>query len=156
MEADVTVRPATRADIPELVRLREVLADRMAEDAGAPADDDWQEPYAKSLHERLGDPDVAVLVIDGDDGLAACGIGFIFQRFPGPGRWDGRFGYILGMATDPRHRRQGHGRAIMDALMSWYRDNDITRVDLHATSDGEPLYRSMGFTQPYPALTWLA
>ncbi|WP_157249459.1 GNAT family N-acetyltransferase [Nonomuraea typhae] len=154
----MTVRAATRADIPELVRLREVLADRMAEDAGHPADDNWQEPYATSLNERLGDPDVAVLVIDGDtDGtLAACGIGFVFQRFPGPGRWDGRFGYILGMATDPGHRRRGHGRAIMNALMAWYRDNDVTRVDLHATADGEPLYRSLGFTQPYPAMTWFA
>lgn len=149
------VRAATPADIPELVRLREVLATAMADGSGRPPADGWQEAYAGSLAERLADQDVAVLVVDGPGGtLAACGIGFIFHRFPGPGLPDGRFGYILGMATDPRHRRKGYGRAVMDALMAWYRDNGVARVDLHATSDGEPLYRSFGFTQPYPALTW--
>lgn len=153
------VRPATAADIPELVRLRAVLADRMAEDGphGSAPDDGWQEAYARNLTVRLGTPDVAVFVVDAPGGgLAACGIGFVFERFPGPLLPDGRFGYILGMTTDPAHRRKGHGRAVLDALMAWYRDNGVRRVDLHATSDGEPLYRSFGFGDRYPGLSWSA
>ncbi|MGW2190856.1 GNAT family N-acetyltransferase, partial [Streptosporangium sp. NPDC001682] len=90
-----------------------------------------------------------------DVGLAACGIGLIFDRFPGPSLPDGRYGYIQGMTTDPRHRRRGHGRAIMGALLEWYRDSGIRRVDLHATSDAESLYRRLGFVDDgYPSLTW--
>ncbi|MFI6325283.1 GNAT family N-acetyltransferase [Nonomuraea sp. NPDC050556] len=152
----MSIRNATIADIPELVRLREILAARMAADTHPP-EDGWQDAYATELTARLGDDDVAVLVIDAPDGtLAACGIGFVFHRFPGPGLPDGRFGYILGMTTAPPHRRRGYGRAILDALMSWYAARGVTRVDLHATSDGEPLYRSYGFTSRYPGLTWTA
>ncbi|MEV5411569.1 GNAT family N-acetyltransferase [Thermopolyspora sp. NPDC052614] len=152
------VRTATIDDIPELVRLREVLAARMSADAnGYPAVAGWQDSYARSLRERLGAPDVAVFVIDRPEGggLAACGMGFIYERFPGPVLLDGRFGYVLGMATDPEFRRRGYGRAIMEALLGWYRDNGVRRVDLHATSDGEPLYREYGFTARYPGLTWV-
>ena len=105
----VRVRAATVADIPELVRLREILGERMSADPGGyPAHDGWQEAYARSLRERLGDRDVAILVIDrpDGDGLAACGMGFIYERFPGPVLPDGRFGYVLGMTTDPAYRRR--------------------------------------------------
>ncbi|GAA2861028.1 GNAT family N-acetyltransferase [Streptosporangium fragile] len=152
----MSVRGATPEDIPELVRLREILADRMARDGGAPVSGGWQEAYADSLALRLDDPDTAVYVVDAPgDGLAACGIGLIFQRFPGPALPDGRHGYVQGMTTDPRHRRRGHSRAILLALLGWYRDRGIGKVDLHATSDGEPLYRALGFVEDgYPPLTW--
>ncbi|MEU0569433.1 hypothetical protein ABZ297_29215 [Nonomuraea sp. NPDC005983] len=29
-----------------------------------------------------------------------------------------------------------------------------TAADLHATSDGEPLYHAFGFTTHYPGLSW--
>ncbi|GAA4202467.1 GNAT family N-acetyltransferase [Streptosporangium oxazolinicum] len=152
----MSVREAIPEDIPELVRLREVLADRMAQDGSYPIDEAWQGAYAESLEERLGSSDTAVYVVDAPGaGLAACGIGLIFQRFPGPSLPDGRYGYVQGMTTDPRHRRRGHGRAIMGALLEWYRGSGVHRVDLHATSDAEPLYREFGFVDDgYPSLTW--
>ncbi|MFF5206734.1 GNAT family N-acetyltransferase [Streptosporangium sp. NPDC000396] len=152
----MTVRDATCADIPELIRLREILADRMAQDGTYPVDAQWQEAYADDLRERLGSDDMAVRVVDAPEGgLAACGVGLIFERLPGPGLPDGRYGYIQGMTTDPGHRRRGHSRAIMVALMEWYREREVRRVDLHATSDGEPLYREFGFVEDgYPSLTW--
>ncbi|WP_433245244.1 GNAT family N-acetyltransferase [Streptosporangium sp. CA-135522] len=155
----MSVRTATADDIPELVRLREILADRMAQDGSYPIESDWRQAYADSLKERLGSDDTAVYVVDAPEGgLAACGMGLIFERFPGPSLANGRCGYIQGMTTDPGHRRRGHSRAIMARLMEWYRDMEVRRVDLHATSDGEPLYREFGFVDDgrlYPALTWL-
>jgi GNAT superfamily N-acetyltransferase len=152
----MSVRGATPQDIPELVRLREILADRMAQDGSYPIENEWQEAYAESLKDRLGSLDTAVYVVDAPgDGLAACGIGLIFERFPGPSLPDGRYGHIQGMTTDHRHRRRGYSRAIMATLLQWYRDSGIRRVDLHATSDGEPLYREFGFVDDgYPSLTW--
>jgi GNAT superfamily N-acetyltransferase len=152
----MSVRDATLDDIPELVRLRQILADRMALDGSLPIEEDWRPAYAESLAERLGSADTAVYVVDAPGKrLAACGIGLIFERMPGPSLPDGRYGYIQGMATDPGHRRRGHGRAVVNALLEWYRRTGVRRVDLHATSDAEALYRECGFIDDgYPSLTW--
>jgi GNAT superfamily N-acetyltransferase len=58
------------------------------------------------------------------------------------------------MSTDPRCRRLGYARACLEALLAWFGDETEARViKLSATSDGLPLYRSLGFTEPgNPAL----
>lgn len=52
------------------------------------------------------------------------------------------------MSTDPDFRQRGYGRATLAELLTWMRSTGITTVDLHATPDGEHLYRQMGFTEP--------
>jgi GNAT superfamily N-acetyltransferase len=51
----------------------------------------------------------------------------------------------VGVATDETYRRRGAARTIMDALVRWARERNIAFVDLHASPDGDTLYRSMGF-----------
>ena len=62
----------------------------------------------------------------------------------------GRSGYVQWVATEPELRRRGAGRAVMRALLAWYGAAGVTVVELHATSDGEPLYRSLGFDDDGP------
>lgn len=155
-------RAATAGDIPELVRLRALLFERMERDLGPPPDPDqgpgggWRAACAAEFRARLADGTMGVFVVDGGAGrLAACGIGLIDHRMPGPYTPNGRSGHISGMVTDPAHRRRGHARAIMTELMRWFGERGVRRVELHATSDGEALYRSFGFAEhPEAALTW--
>jgi GNAT superfamily N-acetyltransferase len=152
------VRAATADDVPELVRLRALLFERMERDLGPPPADGagWREACAAEFRARLGDGTMGAFVVDGGDGrLAACGIGLIDRRMPGPYTPTGRWGHISGMVTDPAHRRRGHARAIMTELMRWFGERNIRRIELHATSDAGPLYRSLGFAEhPESALTW--
>jgi len=58
-------------------------------------------------------------------------------------------GHVFNMSTFPAHRRRGHARACLDALLDWFRDETEARaVNLNATADGIALYRSVGFTEP--------
>jgi len=152
------VRQAVEYDLVELLRLRALLFEDLGGDFFNPAtaDGGWLDALAVVLKEQQTDDTVRVLVVDGDDGgLAACGIGTIEQRLPGPHLTNGRIGHVIGVITDPSHRRRGHSRAIMRALQDWFRDREASRVDLHASREGEPLYRSLGFTDhPDPALYW--
>lgn len=148
-------RRATTVDIPELVRLREVMMASVRGDAGT----GWQDACAAILERGLVDGSMVAIVVDrpSGEGLAACGVAMWAQRLPGTGCADGRYGYIQSMATDERDRRQGLARAVFTGLLAWFAELDVTRVDLHASSMGEPLYRQLGFADPVePELRWRA
>ena len=149
------VRRATTDDIPELVRLREVMMQSVVGEAGT----GWQEVCAELLATALTDGSMVAAVVDkpAGDGLAACGVGMLAQRLPGPHCLDGRYGYIQSMVTDDDHRREGLARLVFEALMAWFAELGVTRVDLHASAMGEPLYRQLGFTENRePELRWRA
>src|SRR3954447_14507123 len=100
-------RLATRDDAPELVRLRAVLLTTMR---FGEWDDDWREPAGQIFAARLGEasPTMAAFVVDAPGGgLAACAVGTIEHRLPGPGDNSGLAGYVFSVATDPAHRRRG-------------------------------------------------
>ncbi|MGV9885259.1 GNAT family N-acetyltransferase [Streptomyces sp. NPDC003006] len=154
---DRAVRQAVEDDLPELVRLRALLFDDLGGDYFNPASagDDWRHHLVTVLKEQLTARSARILVVDGDDGLAACGIGTVDQWFPGPHNINGRVGHVIGVVTDPAYRRRGHSRAIMRALLDWFREREASRVDLYASSEGEPLYRALGFVDHSdPALYW--
>ncbi|MCM2578068.1 GNAT family N-acetyltransferase [Streptomyces meridianus] len=141
-----TVRRAAPADAPELVRLRQVMLDSVRP---GPSDTSWQPAAERTLRTRLaaGDGDLAAFVVDGPDGLTACVVGAIEYRLASPGNPTGTTGYVFSVATDPAHRRRGHSRGCLEALLEWYRERGVTRVDLRASPEAEPLYASLGFVR---------
>lgn len=145
-------RHATRDDVGEVVRLARLMYEEMGLDA---ADERWQLVARRSVERRLGQ-DVAVVVVDDPTAvgrLAACGAASIATRLPGPSNPEARFGYIQWMSTEVRWRRQGMARAVTHALLEWLRDSGVRSVELHATPDGDELYRSLGFGPgPNPGL----
>ncbi|MEU5954757.1 GNAT family N-acetyltransferase [Streptomyces sp. NPDC047525] len=151
------IRPATEEDITELVRLRALLFEDLGGAYFNPPSGDggWRDALAVVLKGQLAAGSTRILVVDGDGGLAACAIGSVEQRLPGPHLRNGRVGLVIGVVTDPAHRRRGHSRSLMAGLLDWFREREVARVDLYASHEGEPLYRDLGFVDhPDPALYW--
>ena len=140
----MNARPACPDDADELVRLRAVM---FASIGPAKWDDEWRQPAREALVERLGSGALAAFVVDrpASSGLASCALGTIEQRLGGPGDPSGRTGYVFSVATDPDMRRRGFSRLCVTALLEWFRAHGVRKVDLRASADGEPLYRSLGF-----------
>jgi GNAT superfamily N-acetyltransferase len=146
------VRQARVEDVAELIRLRAMLFESLGV---AGAGGEWRAALAEVLADQLSSETVRVLVVDGGGGLAACGVGTIEQRLPNPRLVNGRLGHVFGVVTDPVFRRRGHSRAIMAALLAWFADRGVARVDLNASPDGEPLYRELGFVERgEPSMYW--
>lgn len=150
---DASVRWAGPDDVAELIRLRRVMFESLGTSCSA-ADDG---AAAAVLVPGLASGDLFAAVVDGDGWLAACGIGMVAQRVPGPGNPSGRYGYVQSMVTDERARRRGLARAVLTALLDRFAELGVTRIDLHASTMGEPLYRSVGFAPGrQPELRWAA
>jgi ribosomal protein S18 acetylase RimI-like enzyme len=152
--AGAPVRPATPADIPDLVELRGMLFAGLAAGWGPPtAGADWRAACADAFAGRLAADDLRVVVIDGAGELAACGLGVVDRRLPSPYNVSGLVGHVFGIVTRPAYRRRGYARAIVTALLTWFDEFGLTRVDLNASADGQSLYRSLGFAvHPDPAM----
>ncbi|MEU6703175.1 GNAT family N-acetyltransferase [Streptomyces wuyuanensis] len=146
-------RPALPDDAEELVRLRAVMLASTARHE-AP-DTGWRTAAVDTFRRRLADPegDMAAFVVERPGGLAACAVGTIEHRIGGPADPTGRTGYVFSVATDPDRRRRGHSRACVEGLLGWFRARGVRRVDLRASTEGEPLYASLGFVRtPDPAM----
>jgi GNAT superfamily N-acetyltransferase len=146
----IDVRAATAADAEELVRLRAVLFDF----AGSGP---WQAQALEDFRTGIATGRLTAFVVDaGEPGrLAACVVGVVEHRVASPTNPSGRIGYVFSVATDPAYRRRGYSRACMQRLLGWYQQNTVTRVDLMASREGEPLYTSLGFVRRTdPAMRW--
>ncbi|MFF0093486.1 GNAT family N-acetyltransferase [Streptomyces canus] len=130
------VRQAVGYDLVELVRLQALRSGDL--------DGNALDSLAVALWEQLTADDVRVLVVDAEDGgLAACGIGAIDRRPRRPGVRGGRTGHVIAVVTDPAHRRHGHSRTVVGGLLAWFRDHDVSRVELRAPVESAPLHRAV-------------
>jgi len=165
--AACAVRAATPGDAPEVVRLRQAMFDAMGVSAPQDGGAAWRARAVEMLRAELsaGASDTAsgaapgrygVFVVDDPEEpgrLAACAVGTIEERLPAPKHPDGLFGFVFNICTDPARRRRGYARACTEALLAWFDARGVTRIDLHATPDGEALYRALGFTEHSLALS---
>lgn len=141
----ITIRPATVADIPDLVRLRRVMFEGMG----------WDDSEQLAAAETASAAYLATVIPAGRfyGWVAVTPVGevvstggvIIDQHLPTPSNLSGKIGYILNVATDSGYRRRGIARRIMRAMLTWLAKQDIQRAVLHASDQGRPLYESLGF-----------
>jgi GNAT superfamily N-acetyltransferase len=152
----IGVRAAGVDDLPEVVRLAELMYVSLGVGHPEPVWAAWRRVALEALRSDLG-PDLAVVVVDHPDAgsagaagagpgrLVACGVATIGTRLPNPWLEDRRIGYVQWMSTEPEFRRRGLARAVLAALLRWYEERGVHDVELHASTAGAPLYRTMGF-----------
>ncbi|MFE6689790.1 GNAT family N-acetyltransferase [Streptomyces sp. NPDC057743] len=152
----ITPRVAGPEDAAELVRLRRLMYLAMN---GRDEPGSWERAAQAAARRQLAGSDGRlvgfVVEADADGGtpgaagprLAACALGTIDERLPSPVNPTGQCGFVFNVCTDPRYRGRGYARAATEALLGWFAEQGLSRVDLHATDEAEGLYRSLGFTE---------
>jgi ribosomal protein S18 acetylase RimI-like enzyme len=80
--------------------------------------------------------------------------GMVLKKIPGDLNQSSYLeGDILNMYTLPEFRRKGISSLILKQLMEEAKTMGVSKVALHCSKDGEPLYRKFGFEDPvYPYL----
>ena len=136
-----TLRRATGDDAQALTRLRGLMHQAMGDDLTA----EWQERCESDFRRRLATEDFVAFLVEEKGLPVACGVGWLEEHLPSPYQLDARRGHVSSMSTDPAYRSKGYGRMVLRALMDWFAEQEIPRVDLRATPYGQPLYESEGF-----------
>ena len=141
-----TFGQASLNDVSELVRLR---IGYLTADFGAldPVQEEalWRElPAYFELH--LDFDLLAFVARDDDSGqIVCCAWLLLVTKPPSPRFPRGQTGTLFNVYTVPEHRRRGLAREVMLRLIDAARDLDLDVLELHATEDGYPLYRGLGF-----------
>lgn len=84
---------------------------------------------------------------EGEGGPIVSGVGVFLRRLLPRGRELGlrQEAYVLNVFTEPAHRHRGLSRRLLGELIAWSRAHGVSRVTLHASDAGRPLYAGLGF-----------
>ena len=141
-----TIRRAEYKDISTLADFREKMFRSFVE---TPLDyDTTNRETVRYLEERLEQNEFVAWVAETEEGrVVACSAISFYELPPKPWNLNGKYAYLSSMFTKRSHRRKGLGRRLLQAALEYAKESGIKEVSLHATEDGEPLYRSFGFQE---------
>ena len=152
----MNVEKAGMKDIESLVRMR---TEYLAEDNGGLDDRDLaaiQRDLPGYFRANL-DKDLFVYVIRDGQEIVSCAFLLLVEKPMSPAFINGKTGTVLNVYTCRPNRRRGYARMIMEALLAEAREKEISVLELKATEDGYPLYRSVGFRDDgskYKMMKW--
>ena len=136
--APTSIRPATAADVPTILRfIRELAAYEREPDAVAATED--------GLAQALFDERPAAEAVIAEMGDTAIGFALFFHNFS---TWTGRRGlYLEDLYVTPEARGAGAGRALLAHLAALALDRGCARFEWSVLDWNEPaiaLYRAIG------------
>jgi GNAT superfamily N-acetyltransferase len=145
MSHEISLRPATVSDVPEILRQR----CEMYQDMGPASPAELNAMVSSSevyLRCALAEGSVrAWLAITPEGRPVGGGMVSVAPRLSRPYFPECREASILNVYVYPEFRRQGIARRLMQAMIDWCRAEGFPHVSLHASKDGRTLYESLGF-----------
>ena len=139
------LRLSTPRDVAVITAHRRAMFEEMRASDSA-ALDEMSSQFAPWVEERLASGEYLEWFAVAEDGSIAAGAGLWLMDWPphviGRGR---RRGNILNVYTEPRFRRLGLARSLVETAMQWCREHDVDVVILHASDAGRAMYLSLGF-----------
>ncbi|EFR8872217.1 GNAT family N-acetyltransferase [Salmonella enterica] len=146
----VIVRAADKKHIDDLIRLRACLLEQ-ASSAGYACRTEkertlWRGQYRPWLEKRLEQNNETCFLIAQTDGqVIGCATGIIDQRAPARDCLSGRCGWIQSVVVEPDYRGNGVATRLINGLMEWFANSDVSKVVLESTPDAERFYITLGF-----------
>jgi GNAT superfamily N-acetyltransferase len=141
---EVHIRKAGAEDLATILHHRRAMFEEM----GEPGEllDRIERVSADYFRDALATGAYQAWLGETPEGEIACGGGILIAAWPGfPGQGRAQRASILNMYTEPKSRRLGLAKRLMETMIAWCRAEGFGSVSLHASEFGRPLYESLGF-----------
>lgn len=144
----ISIRQACLDDLDVLVRLRVALLEEMGDIKSVTAREAVAEKNTMYITENIQKGDFLCWVAEIDGNIVGTGGLTFWKKPPNYKCLTGSEAYIMNMYTLPEWRGNGIATAILQKIIRFVRTTDATRIWLHATKGGRPVYEKERFVVP--------
>jgi len=145
MKTLYSVDKASVLDINEIIRLRVALLKEVDEIHLEEEENKIVNATKFYLETEIANNNFVSYIAKSNEEVISVSEVSYFKRPPYLENLQGIEVYILNMYTLPNHRNQGLARQLLEKCIKECKKRKVKRIWLHASKDGEPLYKSMGF-----------
>lgn len=143
---DVKIRHASETDLQEIVKLSEKLGrDESAMDSMvSPLPSEFQNP--NWILKNIRGENTVVFVAEIDGKIVGYSLGWVSQ----PWSYKAKRGYICDCFVEKSYRRRGIGKALVKAMLEWFKNKGVECVEADIYSSNTPslaLFRGLGFKE---------
>ena len=140
----MTFEKATIKDIDVLTNLRLAY---LQEDLGNISNEDSTtiQTALPAYYTKHLNRDLMVYVARNQEDIVSCAFLLIVEKPMSPSFITGKTGTVLNVYTKPEHRHKGYAKQLMTMMLEDAAQLGVSIIDLKATKDGYPLYKSVGF-----------
>lgn len=114
---------------------------------GQKAEESLLEENRKYYEKHLADGTHIAFVAVKDDTEVGCGALCLTEELPSPDNPNGLCAYIMNVYVRLPYREQGIGHNIVRHLLDAAKARDCGKIYLETTSEGRPVYQSIGFKE---------
>jgi GNAT superfamily N-acetyltransferase len=149
----IFIRRVEKPDIPQMTSARINYLTEMQGDRPDAYKKELQQNLQVFFKQTMKEGSFFALLAEYDGKVVSYG-GMILKKIPGDFNQSNYLeGDILNMYTVPEYRRKGISSRILEELLREAKIMGVSKVSLHCSKEGEPLYRKYGFEDPiYPYL----
>lgn len=141
----ITFYKATLADIDILVKYRVDFALALSGEQSAEAIKELETSLKNYFTKATADKSCISFIAKCGSEVAGIGSMILREQAPNFKNKSGCWAYIMNMYTLPAHRRKGVCKGILNALVDEGKQLGVEAFELHATREGELVYKSNGF-----------
>ena len=144
VETAILFREAGDADLPACAQLWLEMFEEVGKYKSADFVPDWRARFVDYASRRIkaGELRYFIAVMDGE--IVASAGALLRDGYPAV-ITGVRQGYVFGVSVKPHARKRGLATALTQHCVEWLKAQNVSRLQLHASPFGRPIYEKMGF-----------
>ncbi len=143
----VSYRKAGKSDIDELVRIRSIFLEEYDRENHLNNKENVDKEVEEYLQKFMDTEIFTGFVAEKDGEIVGTSAIAFYDILPAALYMNGKLGYISNVFVFPEYRKQGIAKKLFELAVNEGLDRNCSKLTLHASKDGEPVYEKFGFVK---------